>query len=58
MPVKFHHIRTRLKMSKAKTGKPKTEEHKKKISETRRAQEDQKRREAAELEYLRSLNKE
>lgn len=53
MPVKYHHIRTRLKMSKAKTGKPKSEEHKKKISETRRAQEEQKRRESVELEYLR-----
>lgn len=59
MPVKFHHIRTRLKMSKAKEGKPKSEEHKKKISETRRAQEDQKRREAEELSFLRTLvNKE
>ncbi len=58
MPTQVHHITTRLKMSEARKGKPKSEEHKQKISEARREQEAQKRREKAELEWLRSLKEE
>lgn len=53
MPAKALHITTRLKMSEARKGKPKSEEHKAKISETRREQETKRRQEKAELEWLR-----
>lgn len=53
MPSKALHITTRLKMSESRLGKPKSEEHKKKISEARREQEAKRRQEKAELEYLR-----
>ena len=48
-----HHISTRLKMSESHTGLKHTDETKDKISKSRRVQEEQKKREQLELEYLR-----
>lgn len=50
----FTHIRTRLRMSKSHTGLTQSEETKAKISSTRKAQEESKKRALEEFNYLKS----
>ena len=53
----FHNVITRMKITDSKKGVPKSEEHKAKISQARKRQEDQKKREKAQLENLLFISK-